>query len=141
VDVRDHSTPAALSRTFLGLREIQRVQSMLDRELWQSRESRDADLRHIALHVASCSGRLAKLCERRDHAGESDDLRVPEALDVGAIAADLLIHSAQIANIVDDSLAEWVVDRWARNVATYAPESPLGATLSRARLELERDRS
>lgn len=108
-----------------GLKALQATQKLCDNDMWDIDDPAFAKLRHIHIHLSATVGKLAKLVEPNDHLshrGETVDVDVLEN-DLGPILADLMMHAAQVANILDGDLAEMLKARYKKNAGRFAPGS------------------
>ena len=109
----------------VGLKSLQSAQTQYDEDMWDITDPAFAKLRHIHLHLSGTVGKLAKVLEPRDHqvhAGAA--IECTELADeLAPIIADVMMHSAQIANLSSGDLASWLVARYRQNASRFAPES------------------
>ena len=102
-----------------------KLQDLYDVEMWGIDSPEHAKIRHIHLHLSKTLGKLAALIEPADHkeySGQQVDYS-SKIDDLSPIVADLLMHCAQIANIVDGSMGEFLEARYTQNAKRFAPES------------------
>lgn len=108
-----------------GLRALQALQRRYDDEMWDIEEPSFEKLRHIHIHLSSTVGKLARIIEPMDHAyhrGESaDTAETGQALR--PVLADLVMHAAQVATLLDADLAGMLIDRYRQNSLRFAPSS------------------
>ncbi len=108
-----------------GLAAVQQLQRMYDDAMWDIEDPAFSKLRHIHLHLSITVGKIAKLVEPADHRahqGEPVDVRDLRE-ELAPAVADLLIHAAQIANLVGSDLRDWLESRFKKNALRFAPES------------------
>lgn len=114
-----------LEGTRLGLEKLQKIQVAYDDEMWDIENTAHAKLRHIHLHLSATLGKLAKIIEpddHRDHRAEDVDVRAHTA-ELSPIVADLLMHCAQISNLVGGNMGESLTSRYIQNAKRFAPSS------------------
>ena len=112
-------------RAIDGLRAMQDLQNQYDEDMWDISDPAFANLRHIHLHLSKSIGKIAGLVEPRDHliyGGETPDV-VAMREDLAPVLADLVMHAAQIATMVDGDLGEFIRDRYRTNAARFAKGS------------------
>ena len=112
-----------------GLNALAQFQEKLDTVIWQIQKPEIAKLRHISLHIAILSGSLAEICEGWEHAVQKNEGEVhnlthmrPEILQ--DIIADLLMHAAQLGNLMEISPYTALAQRIIRNMQRFAPDAP-----------------
>jgi hypothetical protein len=108
-----------------GLRSLQDVQKIYDNDMWEIEDPAFANLRHVHLHLSVTVGKLAKVVEPNDHKNyRSEQVDVPSlSEELSPVLADLLMHAAQIANMLGADLGEMLVSRYKQNAARFAPDS------------------
>jgi hypothetical protein len=107
-----------------GLTAVQAAQTEYDAAMWEITEPPFSNLRHIHLHLSITVGRLAELLEPRDH--DSHRGGQPGAVaDIDPIVSDLLMHAAQLCNVLGRDLGEAFCGRYRQNAARFAPSSAL----------------
>jgi hypothetical protein len=108
-----------------GLCALQRLQVKYDQEMWDIDDPVFAKLRHIHLHLSVTIGKLARALEPADHrVHQEHDIGLADIRDeVAPVLADLLMHTAQIANALDCELPGALRARYRRNASRFAPES------------------
>lgn len=113
-----------------GLNAIAKFQDKLDADTWQISKPEMAKLRHISLHVSKLNGSLAEICEKWEHEIAKDENAInnlanikPEILQ--DIIADLIMHAAQLSNLIDKSPYTALSQRVARNIQRFAPDSKI----------------
>lgn len=118
-----------LERAEAGLAAMQEAQRAYDDAMWDIEDPAFAKLRHVHIHLSVTVGKIAKLVEPADHTDHRG-----EPVDVGDLreslasaVADLLMHSAQIANLVDGDLGEFLRNRYRQNASRFAPDSDFAA--------------
>lgn len=108
-----------------GLRAFAILQRQYDVDMWDISEPAFANLRHIQLHLSKSVGKIAGIVEPLDH--KIYDGTIPDVAlakdELGPILADLVIHAAQIATMVDGDLGEMIRDRYRANSSRFAPDS------------------
>ncbi len=82
----------------MTLEEAQQLQRDFDARHWQVGSAGLEKLRHIALHLAISVGKISRHCERLEHNG-------PSPISMHEVAADLLAHALQLANLSEFDLA------------------------------------
>jgi hypothetical protein len=82
----------------LDIREAQQFQREFDEKHFQLNHGFEK-IRHILLHLAISTGKMASYCETKEHGKEPD----PQQL-LDEVLPDLLIHALQIANHYDVDL-------------------------------------
>lgn len=111
-----------------GLRAAQRLQAQYDAVGWRIQEPSWAKARHMLYHLLNAIAELAQFVESAEHAEQegrgptSDDFRMTLA-ERPRLAADLVFHAAQIANLQAIDLGEQLVDLWRLNATKFAPDS------------------
>jgi hypothetical protein len=121
--VEDLSTAVARSR--LGLQAVQDLQLSYDQIGWDINEDEFAKTRHILLHLVVAIGRLSHIAEQLEHLPgdkSASQLRTQES-ELTNCAADLLIHAAQLANLLGSDLADCFLSRLTSNAQRFAPDS------------------
>lgn len=111
--------------TISGMRALGLLQRQYDDDMWEIGKPDFANLRHIHLHLSRTLGKIATLVEPRDHLsykGEEPDV-TELAEELSPILADLVMHAAQISNMVGGNLGQMVKDRYVKNAPRFAPES------------------
>jgi hypothetical protein len=119
-DLQNLATDAAV-----GLKAIQQIQELYDRDMWDIEDPKFEKLRHVHIHLSITVGKLAKLIEPQDHkyhSGETVEM-AENGSELRPILADLVMHSAQLANMVNGSLADMYIERCKKNADRFAPES------------------
>jgi hypothetical protein len=116
------------SEVLEGLAAVQASQRSYDAAMWDITAPDHANLRHIHIHLSITTAKLARLVEPRDH----DDYhgREVESLDksdVGPIVADLVMHAAQLSNVLGIDLGDAFAARYRQNAKRFAPDSPLAS--------------
>lgn len=109
-----------------GLSAIQAAQRVYDRDLWDIADPPFANLRHLQIHLAISVGKFARLLEPEDHKAYNGtaEPRV-EPAELGPIVADLVMHAAQISNVVGIDLFEVFCSRYRSNALRFAPDSEI----------------
>src|SRR5256885_2278507 len=89
-----------------GLQAMQQLQTAYDHDMWDISDPSFDKVRHIHIHISITVGKLAKLVESADHSSHNHRAVDMDAIAVGLppILADLLMHSAQLANLVGADL-------------------------------------
>ncbi|MFD5845683.1 hypothetical protein [Streptomyces chartreusis] len=108
-----------------GLEKLQTMQVAYDDAMWDIENTAHAKLRHIHIHLSVTLGKLAKIIEpddHRDHRAEEVDVRA-HADELSPIVADLLMHCAQISNLVGGNMGEFLTARYIQNAKRFAPSS------------------
>ena len=107
----------------LNLKEIQTLQEKYDSELFDLNTAPDFEkIRHICLHISCTLGKLSRFCEKKEHVlfkNRPGDTAPLENKVSEEIIPDLLIHSAQLANILGDNLEELFKNRMASNLERF----------------------
>jgi hypothetical protein len=108
-----------------GLTSLQSAQALYDEDMWDITDPAFAKLRHIHLHLSNTVGKLAKLVEPLDHQVHAGaPIECTELADeLAPIVADLMMHSAQIANLSSGDMGAWLIGRYKQNASRFAPES------------------
>ncbi|MCC9741316.1 hypothetical protein [Streptomyces sp. MNU89] len=104
---------------------LQELQHLYDAEMWGIESPSHAKIRHIHLHLSKTLGKLAAFIEPADHQ-EYENQEVDylsKADDLSPVVADLLMHCAQIANLVHGSMGEFLKTRYTQNAKRFAPDS------------------
>lgn len=108
-----------------GAEALSVLQRQYDEDMWEISDPPFTDFRHIQMHLAITVGKIARLIEPRDHRAYRGD--IPDMAEVAdelePILADLLIHSAQIANLCDRDLGSILRNRYKQNAARFSPDS------------------
>lgn len=118
--------PTTSAEILAGLRAAQSVQAEYDRAMWDIRYPELANLRHIQIHLAVTVGKVAKLLEPLDHCDHrGTPVEMPGHAELAPVVADLVMHAAQIANIVELDLGEAFAARYRGNATRFAPGSRL----------------
>ncbi|SDG80461.1 hypothetical protein SAMN05216553_111333 [Lentzea fradiae] len=109
----------------VGLRSLQEVQKLYDDDMWEIDDPKFANLRHVHLHLSVTVGKLAKVVEPNDHKSyRSEQVDVPSlGEELSPVLADLVMHAAQIANMLGGDLGRMLVNRYKQNAARFAPDS------------------
>lgn len=112
-----------------GLAALCQLQRLYDEVGWQIQEPSWAKTRHIMLHLMKVTAVIARLVESVEHAEASGEPPTGEAFrgvlhERRRLAADLVFHAAQLANLGEFDLADEVRGLYRENAATFAPESP-----------------
>ncbi len=109
-----------------GLEAVQGAQAEYDVAMWDIDDPKFANLRHIHVHLSITVGKLARLIEPRDH-DAFHERPIPDlpSEDIAPIVADLLMHAAQIANVLGHNLGEDFLARYRQNAGRFAPDSRL----------------
>ena len=121
------SVPHLLDAARSGLTTMQELQREYDNAMWDIEDPPHSKMRHIQIHLSSAVGRIADLIEpgdHRSHHGAAVDVRSLKA-DLAPVLADLLMHAAQLANLVDADLGEALAARYRANASRFAPGSAL----------------
>lgn len=98
----------------------QRMQSDFDDQYFDLRDESCFDqVRHILLHLSCTVGKLARLCEKYEHALLKDKAAQFDVAGLNKevmmeVIPDLLIHSLQLARYMDLSLSDLYVGRLER---------------------------
>ena len=113
-----------------GLQALCEFQADLDDATWQIQSTLLAKFRHISLHLSVVNGSIAGLCEKWEHAilkneETANNLMHLDMELLGDVVADLIIHAAQLSNIMGGDLFSILSHRVARNVKRFAPDSNL----------------
>src|SRR5664279_5553799 len=117
-------TDELLRRANVGLAAVQELQQQYDAVGWQISEPNYAKARHVLLHLIKITSRLAALVEHVEHVASSrkgSDLEVSFAAELGQhrdIAAHLLFHSAQLANLAEADLTYELATLYRANATT-----------------------
>lgn len=111
-----------------GLNAIAEFQDMLDAVTWQISKPEIAKLRHISLHLSKVNGSLAEICEKWEHEIAKDENAINNLTNIKPevmqdIIADLIMHAAQLSNLIQISPYKALSQRVARNVQRFAPDS------------------
>ncbi len=123
-------TPADAATIKHGLTALGQFQTKLDGETWQITDPMLAKVRHINLHLSKVNGSLAGIVEKWDHAAADNtssasdaEMLQPEVLQ--DIIADLMMHAAQLSNVLGVSMYDAYTRRVNSNLKRFAPESKL----------------
>lgn len=113
-----------------GLNALAKFQDKLDSDTWQISKPEMAKLRHISLHVTKLSGSLAEICEKWEHEIAKDPNAINNQANLQAevlqnIIADLMMHAAQLSNLIETSPYNALSQRVTRNIQRYAPDSQI----------------
>jgi hypothetical protein len=108
-----------------GLRALQDLQQCYDDEMWDISDPAFSKLRHIHIHLSNTIGKLARALEPLDHQHHRSEGVDIQALNeaLAPVAADLLIHAAQIISALDQDLSATLMDRYRGNAQRFAPGS------------------
>lgn len=108
-----------------ALCRLQTLQDTYDQEMWDINSPGFSKLVHIHLHLSKTIGRLAAALEPMDHQlhhdGEVDVHAINDVIE--PIMADLVLHAAQLANLIGKDLGAALRSRYQSNAARFAPES------------------
>jgi hypothetical protein len=125
----DHDRFAADVETATkGLQAVQRLQAAYDEVGWRIKEPTWAKARHMLYHLLASTAELAALVESVEHAEESGSVVTSAEFNAkleqhALLAAEYVLHGAQIAEMAGADLGELVVAVWGRNARTFAPDS------------------
>lgn len=121
---------ARLREVEAALRHLQALQDTYDQEMWDINSPGFSKLVHIHLHLSKAIGKLAVALEPMDHQVHHDGEVDVRALNdvIEPIMADLVLHAAQLANLMGKDLGAALRSRYQGNAVRFAPES-LFATL------------
>ena len=108
----------------LNLKQLDEIQIAYDKVFFDLKGSSVLEkIRHINLHLTCTLGKLARFCEKAEHAiknGE-DPMSLPENLIVKKeVIADLLSHAAQLGNLLETDLESAFLERIAHNTERFA---------------------
>jgi hypothetical protein len=111
-----------------GLRAIQELQRSYDNVGWRIENPSWAKVRHMLYHLTEALADLARLVESVEHAENegappSSEEFAETLREHSDIAAILVFHAAQLANVSSSDLASELAMLWERNAHTFAPES------------------
>lgn len=128
VEPDDSPLPLLIDQLSTGLQALRVLQRRYDEVGWRIQDPSWAKTRHIMLHLVSVTAEVAKLVEGVEHADERGEAPTSQAFEAvlfenRRIAADLLFHAAQFANLADFDLAEELRSLYATNAARFAPNS------------------
>lgn len=85
--------------------DLQKTQLEFDDQYFEINEGFEKT-RHIFLHLAKTTGKMATYCEAMEHGKDTDS-----AILINEVLPDLLIHALQIANQYDVNLTEKYEER------------------------------
>ncbi|WP_328502280.1 hypothetical protein OG828_23860 [Streptomyces sp. NBC_00457] len=108
-----------------GFKALQELQERYDADMWGIQSPEHAKIRHVHLHLSKTLGKLAGIIEPADHveyAGERVDYSSHDK-DLAPVIADLLMHCAQITNLIGGSMGDFLGERYKTNSNRFAPES------------------
>ena len=112
------------NQSSLNLEQLMKTQVSYDDFFFDLKGgSRFEKIRHINLHLTCTLGKLARFCEKAEHAiknGE-DPMSLPENLIVKKeVIADLLSHAAQLGTLLETDLETAFLERIAYNTERFS---------------------
>jgi hypothetical protein len=114
----------------LGLEALAKFQEKLDAATWQISKPELAKLRHISLHIAKLNGSLAEICEKWEHEIARNEQAINDLTNIKPevmqdIIADLIMHAAQLGNLIQANLYAALSQRVTRNIQRFAPDAAI----------------
>jgi len=124
----DESTARLVQQLRDGLAAAQQLQSRYDEVGWRIQEPSWAKTRHLLYHLLRAVTDLALLVESAEHAEEQGNPPTSDEFSTllaehSHIAAELVFHASQVANLQGIDLGEQLISVWKRNASTFAPNS------------------
>lgn len=121
-----------LSDVMTGLQAVQRLQAAYDEVGWRVQDPSWAKARHILYHLVSATAKVSSLIEGVEHAVERGVTPSSEEFSTtlgehSRLAAELVFHGAQLANIAGDDLGTLLQTLWRENAQRFAPDSVFAA--------------
>ena len=112
-----------------GLAALCHLQGLYDDVGWRIQDPSWAKTRHIMLHLVRVTAAVARLVESVEHADERGEPPTSEVFravlyEHRRLAADLVFHAAQLANLGEFGLTHEVRALYRDNATTFAPDSP-----------------
>ncbi|MEP7352785.1 MAG: hypothetical protein ABI824_06095 [Acidobacteriota bacterium] len=112
-----------------GLEALQVMQAEYDLVGWDIKDPPFEKFRHISFHLAMMAGQVSTVCEAGEHAAHRAT-NGTSGVDLSGsreqmqwLVADMLFHSAQIANMLELDLSHCLIARYVRNAGKFAPDS------------------
>lgn len=128
--------PELFDRVQAGLSGLQEFQKLYDADLWMIKKPDFAKFRHITHHLQVVAGQMSGFCEGWEHQVFSGRMDA-ETLDIATIRnelaphlADLLMFTAQLANLAQIDLAPTLLQRSVVNSQRFAPQSSFAEMVS-----------
>jgi hypothetical protein len=116
-----------LDSVAVGLRALMTIQENYDADMWAIQNPPFEKFRHISLHIMMLAGTLAQLCEGGEHMSRAEqDPMLPiskKSIENAQIIADLLIHAAQLGNLLTEDLYSALITRYSGNARNFSPSS------------------
>jgi ABC-type transporter Mla subunit MlaD len=131
----DSPSESLIDEAARGLSAVGRIQESFDAVAWQVSEPL-AKLRHVILHLNKALGELASVAEQLDHSSDAgaqvSALEVADSLrSVEHRLGDLVMFTAQFANLCHDDLGDVWSDRLRSILTTRVEDAQLTATFIR----------
>lgn len=117
------------SRITEGFQALQLLQAEYDAVGWHISDPPFEKLRHISFHFAIMAGQVSSICEAGEHKANASSagtsaVDVLESRDgLKFVVADMLFHAAQLANLLNLTLEECLIERYSTNARKFAPDS------------------
>ncbi len=116
-----------------GLDAVQKLQRRYDDIGWRVEHPPWAKLRHILLHLSKVNAKIARLVEPVEHAlYDGQDVTagafLQELNNSRRLAAELLFHAAQVANLGQFDLSDELQSMYRENAQRFAPDSEFATT-------------
>jgi hypothetical protein len=112
-----------------GLKALQLLQAEYDAVGWDISNPPFEKFRHISFHFAMMAGHVSRVCEAGEHkahassAGTSAVDMLASRDEMKLVVADMLFHGAQLANMLNLSLEDCLIERYSINAQRFAPNS------------------
>lgn len=125
-----------LNSVAVGLRALMTIQENYDADMWVIQNPPFEKFRHISLHIMMLAGALARICEGGEHKERStanQDPMLPileNSVENAQMIADLLIHAAQLGNLLTQDLYSALITRYAGNAQNFSPSSAFASLKS-----------
>lgn len=119
-----------------GLRSVCELQARYDEVGWRIQDPSWAKARHVMLHLMKITADLAGIVETVEHADERGEPPTSEAFNAvlhehRRLAADLVFHAAQLANLAEFDIGAELVELYVTNAGRFAPNSEFVALADR----------